>query len=113
MEIEVVNVKELNYDELVNSKKPIKRDIECGDIILIKEKDSDLWDTQFVTLITNMGIYLHSDSDKLDGGGIIFWPEYIENQILKSKGITPNLDVHKLYDDSKFIHIPIKKEQTK
>lgn len=108
MEIEIIDLKELSYDELVEAKKLIERDVECGDIILIKEKDSDVWDTQFVSLITDMGIYLHPESDSMDGGGIIFWPEHMEKQILESKGVTPDLNVHKLYDGSKFIHIPIK-----
>jgi uncharacterized protein (UPF0179 family) len=88
MEIEIVELKELNYNELVKANKPIS-----GDIILMKEKNSDVWDVQFVTIVTNMGIYLHSDADGLDGGGVIFWPDY---------------NIHKLYDDSKFIHILIK-----
>jgi hypothetical protein len=94
MEIETTNLKELSYDELVKTEKTIERGVECGDIILIKEKDSDIWDTHFVTLVTDMGIYLHLGAAGLDGGGIIFWPDH---------------NMHKLYDNTVFIHIPIKK----
>lgn len=101
MKIETTDIKELNYDELINVERLAEKDIEPGDIILIKEKDSNIWDAQFVTLVTGMGIYLHLESDGLDGGGVILWPEHIKIQHVKKQN---------MYDDTMFIHIPIKKE---
>ena len=99
MKIETEQVKEVDYNKIVDEKLNIKP----GDILLIKNNKLGVWIAQFVTLITSTGIYLHSDNEALDDAGIILWPKYIEEQ---------NLDANKLYNDNMFIHIPIKEEDT-
>lgn len=94
MEIKTESVKELSYNELVN----IEKNIEYGDLIIIKEKKAKKWNVQYVTLITDMGIYIHPDKNGLDGGGIILWPEHMKIQHVKKQN---------MYDDTVFIHIPI------
>ena len=88
VKIKTNETKELNYDELLDIEQ-----INTGDMLLVKEPDSNKWLAQFITLVTNMGIYLNPDNTLLDGGGIILWPEYIKKP--------------KTYSGYKFIHLSI------
>ena len=94
MKIEVDPLVETTYDEIMNA------DLKLGDIILIKQ--DNIWFAQFVVLLTIDAIYLHTNSNKVDGGGMIFWPK----AIIKQK-----LDKHRLYGNLRFIHIPVEREQ--
>ena len=94
MKIEAREINKISYDEITDEKQNIKE----GDILLIKNDKSNEWVAQFVTLITHIGIYLHSENKGLDGGGIILWPENIKEQ---------NLQSQKLYNNTRFIHISI------
>lgn len=98
MKIKTKKIKEMNYNEITDENQDIKE----GDILLIKEEGSNKWVAQFVTMITNTGMYLHPEDNKLDDGGIIFWPEYIKEQH-KEKQLLLNND--------KFIHIVIDREE--
>ena len=99
MKIKAEVVEEMTYDELMEG---FVTDItlNLGDIIVIK-KDNN-WFAQFVVLITTDAIYLHVDSEGLDGDGLLLWPDAIEK--LKR-------DSQRIYEKDRFIHIPIEREQ--
>jgi len=83
---------ELNYDEITNEVE----DVAEGDIVLTKSNNSEEgWQAQFVVSVTNMGIYLHSEDDGAGDCNIILWPEHLQSR--------------NRHDNSKFIHISIRK----
>jgi hypothetical protein len=94
MKIETKKINEIGYDEITNEEQNVKE----GDILLIKDGKLDEWTAQFVTLLTHVGMYLHSEKEGLDGGGVILWPEYMKEQKSQLKD---------LYNNARFIHIPI------